>query len=127
MNPKRFQKSPRNQPGEGSAGRLVIPMEHFFETETSERGTGKKQIMKYRYNELKLKALSTFEGRGWLSPSAWAVLAGYYPIDNSYGYIKRRLWRWRLLDRSLDRRGLLLYRLNRKGAQRLAWLRERMQ
>lgn len=81
--------------------------------------------MKRAYNQLKLRALVTFEGRGWLSPSAWAVLAGFYPMRASYTYLKR-LWRWRLLDRTLDRRGLILYRLTQKGERRLEWLRERV-
>jgi len=81
--------------------------------------------MKSGYNQMKLRALAAFEGRGWLSPSAWAVLASYYPMRAAYTYIRRHLWRWKLVDRSLDRRGLLLYRLNPKGAARLAWLRER--
>jgi hypothetical protein len=75
------------------------------------------------YNSLKLRALTVFEDRGWLSPPAWAVLAGFYPVRASYSYLKRLL-KWKLLERSLDRRGLLLYRLSRRGAERLAWLRE---
>ena len=74
---------------------------------------------------MKLRALEAFENRGWLSPPAWAVLTGSYPVRAAYTYISRHLWRWKLVDRSLDRRGLLLYRLNSKGAARLAWLRER--
>jgi len=81
--------------------------------------------MKRRYNQMKLRALAAFEGHAWLSPPAWAVLVGYYPMRAAYTYIRRHLWRWRLVDRSLDRRGLLLYRLTPKGAARLAWLRER--
>jgi hypothetical protein len=41
---------------------------------------------------MKLQALTTFEGRGWLSVPAWAVLAGYYPLRAAYTYTKR-LWR----------------------------------
>ena len=74
------------------------------------------------YNQLKLQALAAFEERGWLSPAAWAVLSGVYPLRAAYTYLKH-LWRWRLLERTLDRRGLLLYRLSRKGQKRLAWLR----
>ena len=74
------------------------------------------------YNSLKRRALAAFEDRGWLSPPTWAVLVGYYPVRSAYSYLKH-LWRWQLLDRSLDRRGLLLYRLNRRGAERLTWLR----
>jgi hypothetical protein len=64
-----------------------------------------------QFNGLKIKALGTFENRGWLSPPAWAVLAGFYPIRAGYSYLKR-LWKWKLLDRSLDTRGLLLYRMD---------------
>jgi hypothetical protein len=74
--------------------------------------------MNRKYNELKMRALSIFVERGWLSPPAWAVLASFYPIRASYTYL-RRLHRWRLLDHTLDRRGLLLYRLNRRGLN--AW------
>ncbi len=79
--------------------------------------------MKRGYNEMKLRALATFEGRGWLSPPDWAVLAGYYPVRAAYTYIKR-LWGWKLLERRLDRRGLLLYRISELGQARLGWLRE---
>jgi hypothetical protein len=40
----------------------------------------------------------------------------------AYSYLKR-LHRWKLVERMLDRRGLLLYRLSRRGSERLAWLR----
>jgi len=75
-----------------------------------------------KYNLLKSRALAAFEDRGWLSPPAWAVLTGFYPVRASYSYLKR-LFKWKLLERSLDRRGLLLYRLSSRGATRLAWLR----
>lgn len=75
-----------------------------------------------KYNELKRHTLQIFEGRGWLDPPAWAILAGFYPVRASYSYLKR-LHQWRLLDRALDWRGLLLYRLSPRGAERLAWLR----
>jgi hypothetical protein len=74
---------------------------------------------------MKFLALMTLENRGWLSPAAWAVLAGYYPVRAAYTYLKR-LWSWKLLERQLDRRGLLLYRISERGQARLAWLRERM-
>jgi hypothetical protein len=77
-----------------------------------------------KYNSLKRRALAAFEDRGWLSPPAWAVLASFYPIRASYSYLKR-LFMWKLLERSLDRRGLLLYRLSSRGAARLAWLRDK--
>jgi hypothetical protein len=69
------------------------------------------------------RALTTFEAHGWLSPPAWAFLAGYYPVRAAYTYIKR-LWSWKLLERRLDRRGLLLYRISERGQARLAWLRQ---
>ena len=78
--------------------------------------------MAAKYNVLKSRALAAFEDRGWLSPPAWAVLTGFYPVRASYSYLKR-LFKWKLLERSLDRRGLLLYRLSSRGATRLTWLR----
>jgi hypothetical protein len=78
-----------------------------------------------KYNELKLRALGIFVDRGWLSPPAWAVLASFCPVRASYTYLKR-LHRWRLLDRTLDRHGLLLYRLHRRGLGRLEWLRRQI-
>ena len=78
--------------------------------------------MTRKYNSLKRHALAMFEDRGWLSPPAWAVLASFYPVRAAYSYLKH-LYRWKLLDRTLDRRGLLLYRLSRRGAHRLEWLR----
>ena len=80
--------------------------------------------MSRKYNQLKIRALTVFENRGWLSPPAWAVLASFYPVRASYSYL-RRLHRWKLLDRMLDRRGLLLYRLSLRGVDRLDWLRRR--
>jgi len=79
--------------------------------------------MKHGYNQLKVKALAAFENRGWLRPGEWGVLVGMYSTSDAATYIRRHLYHWRLVDRSLDRRGLLLYRLNCKGVQRLAWLR----
>lgn len=78
--------------------------------------------MSTKYNSLKRRALEAFDDRGWLSPPAWAVLTGFYPVRASYSYLKR-LQRWRLIERTLDRRGLLLYRLTTRGAKRLDWLR----
>ena len=78
--------------------------------------------MRGQYNSLKHRALAAFENRGWLSPPAWAVLAGFYPVRAGYSYLKR-LHRWKLVERMLDRRGLLLYRLSSRGTKRLEWLR----
>jgi hypothetical protein len=74
------------------------------------------------YNSLKRHALAVFENRGWLSPAAWAALAKVYPVRSAYSYLKH-LHRWQLLERAVNRRGLLLYRLSARGAERLAWLR----
>jgi len=71
---------------------------------------------------LKIRALSAFENRGWLSPPAWAALVGFHPTRAAYSYLKR-LHDWQLLERVHDYRGLLLYRLSRRGAERLEWLR----
>jgi hypothetical protein len=75
-----------------------------------------------KYNELKWRALGAFENRGWLSPPVWAVLVGFRPIRAAYSYLKR-LHHWRLLERGRNRRGLLLYRISKRGQKRLAWLR----
>jgi hypothetical protein len=39
-------------------------------------------------------------------------------------HLLKRLWNWKLLERQLDRRGLLLYRISERGQARLDWLRE---
>lgn len=84
-----------------------------------------KVVLKRRpaFNSLKLRALSAFENRGWMNPSAWAVLVGFYPIRASYTYLLH-LHSQGLLRRGRDARGLLLYRLSGRGVERLAWLRE---
>lgn len=79
--------------------------------------------MHQKYNLLKLRALSAFENRGWLSPRTWAALVTFTPTRAAYSYLKR-LHGWRLLDRAHDQNGLLLYRLNPRGASRLRWLRQ---
>lgn len=79
--------------------------------------------MRGKYNLLKLRTLSTFENRGWLSPRAWAALARFTPVRAAYSYLKH-LHAWKLLDRARDQHGLLLYRLSDRGAARLRWLRE---
>jgi hypothetical protein len=76
-----------------------------------------------KYNLLKLRALSAFENRGWMPPRAWAALVTFTPARAAYTYLKR-LHDWRLLDRAHDQDGLLLYRLNSRGASRLRWLRQ---
>ena len=78
--------------------------------------------MNRKYNSLKIRALLAFQNRGWLSPPAWATLCGFRPVRAAYSYLKR-LHGWKLLDRSADQHGLLMYRLSRRGAERLEWLR----
>jgi hypothetical protein len=78
--------------------------------------------MAAKFNSLKIRALSAFENHGWLSPPAWAALANFRPVRAAYSYLKR-LHGWKLLDRVHDHRGLLLYRLSPRGAERLEWLR----
>ena len=78
--------------------------------------------MHAKYNRLKLRALSTFENRGWVHPRTWAALVQFTPVRAAYSYLNR-LHAFRLLDRARDQNGLLLYRLNHRGATRLQWLR----
>jgi hypothetical protein len=74
------------------------------------------------YNRRKRQALEIFRALGWLSPSAWALLAGVRPVRAAYSYLVR-LYRWGLLERRQDARGLIIYRLSTKGTRRLDWLR----
>jgi hypothetical protein len=78
--------------------------------------------MHEKFNSLKLRALSAFESRGWLTPRSWAMLTRFTPARAAYSYLKR-LHRWKLLERGFDQHGLLYYRLNERGSNRLAWLR----
>jgi len=74
-----------------------------------------------RYNKLKKHALDVFERHGgWLSPPAWSVLAGFYPVRAAYSYLLR-LHRFGLLDRQSSSGGIL-YAISEKGRQRAAWL-----
>ena len=75
-----------------------------------------------RYNQLKRRALEIFEHDNWLTPPAWAVLAGFYPTRSAYSYLLR-LHRFGLLDRS-SARGAIAYRLSTRGKLRLAWLKQ---
>jgi hypothetical protein len=77
-----------------------------------------------RYNARKRQALDVFRERGWLNPPVWAVLAGFYPVRAAYSYLGR-LWRWGLLQRNQDGKGLVVYGLSEKGRRRLAWLERR--
>jgi hypothetical protein len=73
-----------------------------------------------RYNSLKRRALAAFEGRGWLRPTTWAVLARFFPSRAAYSYLLR-LHRFGLLHRRKGPGGVL-YRLSERGRGRLAWL-----
>jgi hypothetical protein len=74
------------------------------------------------YNLLKRRALTVFEDREWVTPRVWAELARFEPRRAAYTYLKR-LYGFDLLDRSWTPAGTLLYRINRKGRDRLTWLR----
>ncbi len=73
-------------------------------------------------NSLKIRALDVFARYGKLNPPAWAVLAGFKPLRSSYTYLLR-LYRFGLLNRERDYRGLLIYALSARGRERLRWLR----
>jgi hypothetical protein len=74
-----------------------------------------------RYNRLKQRALSVFECHGgWIRPTEWAVLVGFYPIRAAYSYLLR-LHRFGLLERFKTTAGIV-YRLSERGAGRLEWL-----
>ena len=75
-----------------------------------------------KYNLLKLRALNAFEHRGWMYPRTWAALVQFTPVRAAYSYLSR-LHAFKLLDRARDQNGLLIYRLNHRGATRLEWLR----
>ena len=83
--------------------------------------TMKTHTVRLQFNERKRQGLAIFEGRGWLSPPTWAVLAHFRPVRAAYSYLLR-LHRWGLLERTRDSRGLLLYRLTERGWRRLKWL-----
>src|SRR2546422_11106825 len=74
-----------------------------------------------RYNQRKRQALAIFAAYGWLTPPAWAVLAGFYPIRAAFSYLVR-LYRFGLLHRRRGARGFVFYRLSGKGRKRLEWL-----
>jgi hypothetical protein len=80
------------------------------------------QFCSPRYNKLKRLALEIFDRHGdWLSPSEWAVLAGFYPRRSAYSYLIR-LHRFGLLERQTVTGGCVLYRLSERGKRRLEWL-----
>ena len=75
------------------------------------------------FNLLKIRALEAFENRGLINPPVWAALVGFYPARAAYSYLLR-LYRFGLLQRQMDPRGLILYTLSKRGRERLAWLRD---
>ena len=75
-------------------------------------------------NSLKLQVLQVLDRRGWLNPPAVAELVGFRARRGMYSYLGR-LHRYGLLRRRHDARGLILYQLSDRGAERLAWLRSR--
>lgn len=78
------------------------------------------------YNGLKLETLRIFAERGgWITPGAWSVLARFYPIRAAYSYLGK-LWRFGLLNRRRDDRGLVVYRISRRGRTRLSWLEQQV-
>jgi len=78
--------------------------------------------MSHGKNRLKIRVLRALQ-RGWLNPPTICTLVGFFPIRAMYSYLLR-LHRWGLLERRRDSRGLLLYRLSKRGFERLEWLRE---
>jgi len=71
-------------------------------------------------NELKIRVLNVLQ-RGWLDPSTISVQVGFFPVRAVYSYLLR-LHRWGLLERQRDVRGLLRYRISKRGMDRLEWL-----
>jgi hypothetical protein len=68
-----------------------------------------------RYNKLKKHALEVFERHGgWLSPPAWSVLAGFYPVRAAYSYLLR-LHRFGLLERRSSSGSILIFARQRRG------------
>jgi hypothetical protein len=77
--------------------------------------------MSHAKNGLKMQVLKALQ-RGWLDPPTISVLVGFFPVRAIYSYLLR-LHRWGLLERRRDMRGLLLYRISKRGLERLEWLR----
>jgi DNA-binding PadR family transcriptional regulator len=47
----------------------------------------------------------------------------FFPKRAIYAHLNR-LWRWGLIQRRRDAKGLLAYRITKRGRDRLAWLRD---
>jgi DNA-binding PadR family transcriptional regulator len=78
--------------------------------------------MSFAKNRLKIRVLDALQ-REWLTPPTIAATVGFSPIRAMYSYLLR-LHRWGLLERRRDTRGLILYRISKRGLKRLEWLRE---
>jgi len=78
----------------------------------------------YRYNKLKLEALSAFARANgeWLKPDVVADRLDFEPRRSAWTYLKR-LWRFGLLERHSRDGGTLKYRISEEGVTRLRWLR----
>lgn len=75
-----------------------------------------------RYNELKLRTLSSFASGAWLKPDHVAQQIDFDPQRSAWTYL-RRLWSFGLLERRYSGKGTLAYRINDAGLARLRWLR----
>ena len=76
------------------------------------------------FNQFKLVVLQAMEQGQFMYPGSVAVAVSAYPSRMMWTYL-RRLWRWKLLERSQDARGRIVYRLSERGQARLAWLKAR--
>ena len=72
---------------------------------------------------MKRYALSIYARAGWVGVPAFAAAAGYWPRRAAYTVLLR-FYRWGLLERRLNRRGLIEYSISDRGRARLAWLIE---
>jgi hypothetical protein len=73
------------------------------------------------YNGMKRHVLHVYVRSGWLTVPELAAAARSWPVRRMYTVLLR-YWRWGLLDRRLNRRGLIEYRISDRGQTRLAWL-----
>lgn len=71
-----------------------------------------------RYNERKIQSLEVFAEHAELRPGEWAAAAGFYPIRAAWTYLLR-LHRLGLLDRRRDYKHRVVYKLSRRGADKL--------
>jgi hypothetical protein len=96
---------------------------HQLAFDTVQKGfTNETRKMK-SYNKLKLKVLSLLANTGgdWLTPRDAAEQLDFRPPRSAWSYFKR-LWRFRLLERSSNGTGSLKYRISKQGIARLQWI-----